>query len=381
MTSSSTLITCAFALDCIIGRGQVVDAYYGDETPDESVVSTYTIESISEVLSDLEKHLDATDSAYHAHLATIHALRAHIRLHTGDRGVYAELFETTYSHPLTLARAESIHDRRERMISILARLGYHDPFPRSLQRWRDDSLVSAREYRIIIDQTRTDVEPYIFDTFLPSVVGVDTTDFIREHSGLSIEVVDTTAPWSAYHFYRGGYQSIITINSSRKLNRHSRGLLLCHEALPGHHLEAVIREKFYRDGHLDSIATLNLLCSERSLMSEGWGDYGIHFMEHLFDEEAILGFLDKKLSTDIVHNTALAMIRGEIDEASAIETIMQGAGSDRDRAIASLRFTREWFLYFPVYSIGYDLVREYLTGHDPLCLKFLYLADSLHDLK
>ena len=380
MTPTHTLITCAFALDRIIGRGRVIDAYYGGWLPDESAISALAIEDIAESLSTLEMTLDPSHRLYDAHTATLHALRAHIQLHTGAARDYAELYEETYSSPLSLISPASIEATRECIVAMLGRLGYHDPWPECLRRWRTDGIVSASEYQHIIDTTRADVEGYILGEFLGKIVGEDTAGWIREHSSVRIEVVDTSEPWSGYHYYHGDYRSTITINAAKKLNRHSRGLLLCHEAFPGHHLEAVLREKAYQDGQLDRIATLNLLCSERSVMSEGWGDYGIHFAEHLLDEGAVLGFLDKKLSTDVVHNTSLALINGEIDYETAVETIVQEAGSDRERAIASLRFSREWFLYFPVYSMGYDIVRRYVADGDPARLRSLYLATSLQNL-
>jgi hypothetical protein len=131
---------------------------------------------------------------------------------------------------------------------------------------------------------------------LPSVVDwlVDryrskaALDFgLPDGEGLRVGLVHDQ-PWGAYNWYDGGRRSRVDINTDLPVRASSLILLVAHEAYPGHHLEAAWKETDLvdRDGHLE--ASILLINTPESPISEGLADVGTSFASPLAERADLL---------------------------------------------------------------------------------------------
>ncbi len=85
----------------------------------------------------------------------------------------------------------------------------------------------------------------------------------------------TGKTWSGYNYYKGGYKSLIQINTDLPI-RISRAVDLgCHEGYPGHHVLNLMVEERLARGKGWNEYEINPLYSPTSVLSEGSANYGI----------------------------------------------------------------------------------------------------------
>jgi len=84
-------------------------------------------------------------------------------------------------------------------------------------------------------------------------------------------------PWSAYNWYDGGRRSRIDVNTDLPVRAGDLIGLVAHEAYPGHHLEQAWKEADLVDEQARLEASILLINTPESLISEGLADLGIRF--------------------------------------------------------------------------------------------------------
>ena len=99
---------------------------------------------------------------------------------------------------------------------------------------------------------------------------------LPEGEGLRIGLV-RDQPWSAYNWYDGGRQSRIDINTDLPSRASSLVLVIAHETYPGHHLEGAWKEADLVDGAGRLEASILLINTPESPISEGLADVGTRF--------------------------------------------------------------------------------------------------------
>lgn len=195
----------------------------------------------------------------------------------------------------------------------------------------------------------------------------------------------TGKTWSGYNYYKGGYKSLIQINTDLPI-RISRAVDLgCHEGYPGHHVlnlmaeQKLAREKGWKEYEV------NPLYSPTSVLSEGSANYGIDLAfpgpERLkFERDVLypLAGLDPKTAesywqmqqmTEALSGARLTIAQmyldGEIDRAKALELTQKYLLLSPARAEQSVAFTDHYRSYVINYGWGKDLVRGYIERGDP----------------
>jgi hypothetical protein len=88
----------------------------------------------------------------------------------------------------------------------------------------------------------------------------------------------TDQPWNAYNWFDGGRRSRIDVNTDLPARAPSLPATLAHETYPGHHLEHATKEAELVDrlGRLE--ASILLINTPESLISEGLADLGTRFV-------------------------------------------------------------------------------------------------------
>lgn len=195
----------------------------------------------------------------------------------------------------------------------------------------------------------------------------------------------TGKPWSGYNYYKGGFKSLIQINTDLPI-RISRAVDLgCHEGYPGHHvLNLLVEERLARAKGWKEYE-VNPLYSPTSVLSEGSANYGIDLAfpaaERLAFERNVLyplAGLDPKTAeaywkmqqmTEALSGARLTIAQmyldGAIDRAKALELTQKYQLLSPARAEQQVGFTDHYRSYVINYGWGKDLVRGYIERGRP----------------
>ena len=197
----------------------------------------------------------------------------------------------------------------------------------------------------------------------------------------------TDKPWSGYNWYKGGYHSVIQVNTSLPIYIDRAVDLACHEGYPGHHVyNALLEQHLVRErGWVEF--TVYALFSPQSLIAEGSANFGIEMAfpgdertaferSTLFplaglppdraDEYYAVHELVRELSY-AGNEAARRYLDGEIDADSAAAWLQRYALASPAAARQRVRFFDRYRSYVINYNLGQDLVRAYverLAGPD-----------------
>jgi hypothetical protein len=190
----------------------------------------------------------------------------------------------------------------------------------------------------------------------------------------------TGKSWSAYNWYRGGFRSLIQVNTDLPIYVHRAVDLACHEGYPGHHVyNALLEKHLVRDRGWIEFSVYPLF-SPQSLIAEGTADFGVEVVfpgddRMQFEKEVIfpLSGLDPTRADEYyrVHElveeldyaeneAARRYLDGMADRAAAVEWLMRYALMPRQRAEQRVRFFDQYRSYVINYNLGEDLVRRYI---------------------
>jgi hypothetical protein len=187
-------------------------------------------------------------------------------------------------------------------------------------------------------------------------------------------------PWGGYNWFKGNSYSLIQINTDLP-NYIDRAIgLACHEGYPGHHVYHSMLEKNFVNGRGWVEFSIYPLFSPQSMISEGLANYGIEVVfpkkekikfekEVLFPLAALnpentelyyhildlLGKLDN-ISIDV----ARQYLDGKITREEGIQRIMKYRIRKREYAEINMKFFEKYRAYIITYSLGEDLVKEYI---------------------
>jgi hypothetical protein len=198
----------------------------------------------------------------------------------------------------------------------------------------------------------------------------------------------TGKSWSGYNWYKGGFTSLIQVNTDLPIYVDRALDLACHEGYPGHHVYNVLLEKnLVRDRGWVEFSVYPLF-SPQSLIAEGTANYGIEVAfprdERVAFERAVLfpkAGLDASLADEYYAVLALVdrlsyagnaaarrYLNGEIDAKAAAGWLEKYALYTRSRAEQRVRFIDQYRSYVINYNLGKDMVAAYIrsrAGDDP----------------
>lgn len=187
-------------------------------------------------------------------------------------------------------------------------------------------------------------------------------------------------PWSGYNWYKGGYHSVIQVNTSNPIFIDRAVDLACHEGYPGHHLyNALLEKNLVRDRGWPEFS-IYALYSPQSLIAEGTANFGIEAAfpgpERLkYEKETLypLAGLDpatadvydraQKLNKRLLYagnEAARRLIDGEINREQAIDWLQKYGLYARPWAEQRVRFIEHYRSYVINYNLGQDIVQEHI---------------------
>lgn len=202
---------------------------------------------------------------------------------------------------------------------------------------------------------------------------------LPEGESFEVEYV-TDASWGAYNWYKGDLHSLIQINTGLPFRISSPLGLACHEGYPGHHFQNVLVEKhMFLDRGWIEYSVQPLFCPQ-AILNEGGAKYGI---EVAFTEEERIAFLRdvlfplagldpsraedyhrfEELTRDLEGATVEAIRRyldGDMTRDEASRWLQRYALMSAERAERYIRFGEQYRSYVMTYSVGLEMVRDYI---------------------
>jgi len=195
-------------------------------------------------------------------------------------------------------------------------------------------------------------------------------------------------PWSAYNWYKGGFVSLIEVNTDLPVYVDRAIDLACHEGYPGHHVyNALLEQHLVKQRGWIEFSVYPLF-SPQSLIAEGTANYGIQvaFTEAerraferttLFplagldparvDEYYDVLALTRRLSY-AGNEAARGYLDGRFDATRAADWLVRYAMNTPAQAAQRVKFFDAYRSYVINYNLGEDLVKAYVerkAGIDP----------------
>jgi len=192
-------------------------------------------------------------------------------------------------------------------------------------------------------------------------------------------------PWAAYNNYRGEYRSCIEVNTDSPGRIHRILYVVAHEAYPGHHTEAAIKEHQLYKGQGRAEHSVHILGPE-AVLAEG---IAVSAVGMIFSDAEQVAFLRDELCPlaglpDVEAETQIAVVRaseglrGVVGNAALL---LHGEGwpleeverylaryqlETQDQVARTLRFLQIplWRSYAFNYSVGKKLLAPLLEGPD-----------------
>jgi hypothetical protein len=190
----------------------------------------------------------------------------------------------------------------------------------------------------------------------------------------------TGKSWSGYNWYKGGFHSLIQVNTDLPIFIDRAIDLACHEGYPGHHVYNTLLEKhLVRDrGWVEF--TVYPLFSPQSLIAEGTANFGIDVAfpgaeRTAFERERLYpaAGIDPATAARYAevqrllqglsyagNEAARGYLDGRISRQDAEAWLVRYGLMAPDRAAQRVRFIDQYRSYVINYNFGQDLVRQYI---------------------
>ena len=359
-----------------------VDAYYGPpewkteveargkrplaEIGSEAAGLLSELQAQSPIQSDQTGSGDDMTRLRHEYLTRqLQALAARVDLLNGRRMTFDEESKALYD------AVSPHHDEayyQQTVDQLDAALPGDGPVVEQLDRFRQDFVIPRDRqdavFQAAIAECRRRTAPHIQ---------------LPPEESFELEYV-TDKPWSGYNWYKGGYHSLIQLNTSLPIFIDRAIDLACHEGYPGHHVyNALLEKNLVRDRGWREFSVYPLY-SPQSLIAEGTANFGIEVAfpgpERVAWESGTLfpiagldparagrfyevQALVQKL-TYAGNDAARLYLDGEITREQAVDWMVKYALYTPDRAEQRIRFVDRYRSYVINYNWGQDLVKQYV---------------------
>ncbi|HEX4964074.1 MAG TPA: hypothetical protein VF173_24830 [Thermoanaerobaculia bacterium] len=190
----------------------------------------------------------------------------------------------------------------------------------------------------------------------------------------------THKSWSGYNWYKGGFHSLIQVNTDLPIFVDRAVDLACHEGYPGHHVYNALLEQHLVKGRGWPEFSVYPLFSPQSLIAEGTANFGIEVAfpgaeRTAFEREKLypLAGLDPATAEryaevrDLLqqlgyagNEAARGFLDGKISREAAESWLVRYALMSPERAAQRVRFIEQYRSYVINYNLGQDLVRQYV---------------------
>jgi hypothetical protein len=220
--------------------------------------------------------------------------------------------------------------------------------------------------------------------------------FVTLPTGESFETVLVTGkPWGAYNWYLGNFKSRIELNTDLPTELNNLLGTMCHEGYPGHHVYNVLLEDRLVKGRGYVEYTVYPLYSPQSLLAEGSANVGIDILFSDDDRRRVLTQVlgpaagvpaEAILAIDRIRVAIkpLKYVNGEaarmllddgVSEPEVVAFVSRWGLVNEEKAAKSVQFGRTYRSYVFNYSLGEDIVRDWIGDGPDRRRRFYALLD------
>jgi hypothetical protein len=362
-----------------------VDAYYGPEdirraVDDKGKVPLEELSSTLDQIIDLT-HQDTalTDERREFLSNELKAMRTTLRILKGEEIDIVEESMGLYGLVPVWTEESVFEGAHQDLKNLLPGSG---PIAERMESFREKTIVPHENLKPIIEEIANDFRRRTAEVIaLPEDEACEYS-FVQDR------------PWGAYNWYLGNFQSRIDINTDLPTYAGFLPYAIAHEGYPGHHTEHAVKEKelYQEGGHLEHGILLSNAPS--AVVSEGIAESAIEIIATPEDIARILqSVLDqaglkavdgiqiyqiikagRRLGKVSINQVLMLHGEGASDE-SVIDYGMRYGLRNEQQSEKSLEFYKDplWRSYVTLYSLGYELVQDYIGSGEERTERFATL--------
>lgn len=359
-----------------------VDTYIGPEELKSAVQSTPPKDpaALLDDLAWLQDNLPTDPPQRHRYLkGVMRAMDCQIRIINGEEFDYFDEANHLFDiRPQLIPEADLLAVHHE-LDSLLP--GSH-PLAGRMTKWRKKFEIAKEQLLPLLELARAEARSR-------------TAALLTLPENESIEIILTSdQPWMAYNWYEGDGRSFIEINTDVPPDAFSLLETIAHEAYPGHHTEAVLKDTLLYRGKGWGEHAVRLLNAPEAVISEGIATTAAEVIfpnnsSFEWTNECILPTIGlspepvelmvrlnqfERLVRHVMGNAAILYHTGQMNEAQAVDYFQTYALHDKAEAEQSLRFIGDplFRAYAFTYTAGYDLIEQAANGNKtPIFLRLL----------
>jgi hypothetical protein len=209
-----------------------------------------------------------------------------------------------------------------------------------------------------------------------------TARFVELPEGESVELEPVSGkPWPSYNWYKGQFHSLIQFNTDISWSPDDVLDLSSHEGYPGHHvLNSLLEKKLLKEkGWIEY--SIYLLYSPESLIAEGTATMAL---DMVYPDDERLAFLKTVVFpaaglnpdsaqryaeiTKLLRTRDFAALEarrrfldGKVNREATIKWLVKYNLQNEEQAESSLKFAEAYRSYVINYSLGRQLIKEYIA--------------------
>jgi hypothetical protein len=237
---------------------------------------------------------------------------------------------------------------RTHLLRLLADAGYPDDLARGIRAWE-------RARAVPVDRIVAHCAPLV-----ETAKRATRARGIPVPERVAVDVAVLSSPYYAYAHYHGGYRGTVALTTDLLWTEEGLKHSVCHEAFPGHHASASVREWAIANGTWSDVHLPSLANTPVSPIVEGVAENGLEMLgwQTTLDDE--LFSAHNRLLFAARTNAAILRHEHKEPRRQVIAYLMRETGASEDWAVYQERFISDplWHTSFPHYWHGARLIRE-----------------------
>jgi hypothetical protein len=270
----------------------------------------------------------------------------------------------------------NLTEPKNKLRQLLSDIGYSDYDQFKKKRAKGSGVVKDSEIRgdikLLKDCCKRDIVPNIlFGDRLIKKLRCSKVEISKPKKGYP----------SCYYIYRGHGLADMRLSGQHRYDRISVVQSLMHEIYPGHHFFYLYRELLFELGFLGEEATIDLLYSAETPLNEGIAEAAYAYMESL-DAELLkyikVAMFREQFCKKALYNVWYRMyVDGDFNQSKARDYLSSEGCIESEKIKGLMEMIDNWRVYYPAYTIGREVVSNYLDNMGKKGLYHLYLPKPL----
>ena len=373
-------VRLSFIFDNILGKGKIVDSFYGKKTMISNLEPLNYKElkyNLIKLKNDVQDNINDTNLNYRKTflIKQIDALIRQVEIFLGNQKYdYSETIKILLDIELKKPDEEKIFNIQQDLKVLLEKKGYKGSIFDMINEYRQAGEVDFNTYLKESKKISKIFKKKTFEILSDTIINSQEANELYKKSLIKYKIIETDEGWSAYNYYDKNYHGSVVFNSKGNFDLNNLRNFISHEAYPGHHTSGVIREFLHKKGILFEESSIHLLNTPESTIAEGIGDSAIHFLNEIIED------IDLKIEIKLSDLGAEVMYKATIDyhvnhksDDQILHSLVQNKlMKNKISAGRSLQFIKNWGYYVPTYKYGKEIILNQYQKFGKTIFKSIY---------